>query len=88
MLTIGPHILEGEVKKLPHPLLVLMREDGSLVTTPGDDGMAIDEPGGLGAGMGAGEGEGVGYTVAGLVRQKLLFKNRPKMGLGVRSSNR
>jgi len=81
VLTIGPHILEGEVKKLPHPLLVLMRDDGSLVTSPGEEGVAAGEP--LPA-----AGAGTGYTVAGLVRQKLLFKNRPKMGLGIRNSNR
>ena len=59
-----------------------MRDDGSLVTT-GEEELAGGEPAAAG-----GAGAGTGYTVAGLVRQKLLFKNRPKMGLGIRNSNR
>ena len=36
VLTIGPHILEGKVEKLPAPLVVLRRDDGSIVAASGD----------------------------------------------------
>ena len=57
-----------QVKKLVPPLLVLQREDGTLVS-----------PGGPGAGEGA--PGSVGYVVAGIAHKKILFKDRPKLGL-------
>lgn len=49
-------------------MLVLQREDGVLVS-----------PGGPGAGEGA--PASVGYVVAGIAHKKILFKDRPKLGL-------
>ena len=56
------------------PVLVLMRDDGSMVSEEERDQATAQglEP-------------RTGYTVAGLVKKKLLFKSRPKMGLAVRN---
>jgi len=64
-LTIGPHILEGKAVKLTPPLLILQRSD---------DGSVVCDAQELHA-------SGVGYSVAGICHEKLLFKERPKLGL-------
>ena len=65
-LIIGPHILEGEVKKLSPPLLILVRSDGTIID-PDDPSLQLES--------------GVSYNVAGIAYQKLIFKDRPKLGL-------
>ena len=70
VLTIGPHILEGELKKLNPPLLILQKSDGTLMT--GDESEDPREA-------------DAGYFVAGIAHQKILFKDRPKLGLRSRA---
>ena len=67
-MTIGPHILEGKIEKLSAPLVILRRDDDGSVAMAGDVTPST----------------GVAYTVAGVASQKLLFKSRPKLSLGMR----
>ncbi|TDL25684.1 hypothetical protein BD410DRAFT_716936 [Rickenella mellea] len=63
-LTIGHHLLEGKVVKLPKPLAVLYKRQAS---TPG----ALDDP------SREDSGSDVGYDVVGVVKRKLIFSKRP-----------
>lgn len=120
MLVIGAHKLEGEIKKLPKPFLIMQRQrkrkrpagsgepvtpgggdssskrraSGSGLQTPMSGGRATPTPNSVDSSSNSSstglvspslrqaeeeqDGGSTEYIVVGIVRQKLLFQNRPK----------
>ena len=68
-LIIGHHKLEGKMVELKRPLCVMRKRTAAAPA----DAMDVDC-----AAAGAGTTASVDYVVAGIVRRKLVFKNRPK----------
>ena len=66
-LIIGHHKLEGKMVVLKRPLCVMRKRTAAAPA----DAMCVDSAAGTGTAS-------VDYVVAGIVRRKLVFKNRPK----------
>ncbi|KDR78963.1 hypothetical protein GALMADRAFT_244659 [Galerina marginata CBS 339.88] len=89
-LLIGHHLLEGKIAALPKPYAILFRTGPTRNTAdqthPEDDiddeAMAVDGDSHSPGHESSGQASSAGWTVAGIVKKKIIFSKRPMPVIG------
>ncbi|PPQ64589.1 hypothetical protein CVT26_001987 [Gymnopilus dilepis] len=92
-LLIGHHLLEGKIATIPKPYAILVRtgpmrnaEQQSLSEEIDEDAMVLDADENHASGPdlsgNEGEGSGAGWSVAAIVKKKVIFSKRPMPVIG------